>query len=189
MFWMAIPYFELSPEYICNRIEESGNLVTVPCTRQQVCENNDYISYSIAQSTLSLNNWMQQIGLQCSQPKYVGLIGSFSFVGSTIGCIVLPYIADKIGRLPVYFGTQFLQIPVFIAAIYATSISAIYIVSFFMGLLLVGKMTVGFVLYMELLPERSKVSKGILIMAGFPVAQLLATFILVCFTRDTAVLL
>jgi MFS family permease len=170
-------------------MDSSGHAITENCTMDQVCSTNDFISYSIKESSVSLENWILQIGLQCSHSRYVGLIGSFSFVGSAIACITLPYLSDQIGRQPIFFAVQFVQIPVFIIAVYARTIDAIYIVSFFMGVLLVGKMTVGFVLFMELLPERNKVSKGILVMAGFPIAMLLSTFILVFCTRNVLILL
>lgn len=153
MYWMSYPYFELSPEYLCTRIDSAGLAVTEACTMKQLCATNNYVSYEIKESAVSLTNWNQQINLQCSSNRYVGLIGSFLFAGAAIACLGLPQLADRIGRQPVFFAVQFVQIPVFIIAIYAQAIGAIYIVSFFMGVMLVGKMTVGFVLFMELLPE------------------------------------
>lgn len=33
MFWMSFFFFELSPEYLCTRLESNGNSITEPCTR------------------------------------------------------------------------------------------------------------------------------------------------------------
>ena len=77
----------------------------------------------------------------------------------------------------------------FIAAIYAKELTVIFVVSFFMGLLLVGKMTVGYVFMMEMFPEKNQLMAGLLVMAGFPIAQLISTFMLYYCTRDTIDLL
>ena len=59
LFWMSIPFFELSPEYLCTRLDQLGHQVTEQCSRQALCGNNDYISYTIKESDLSLRNWTQ----------------------------------------------------------------------------------------------------------------------------------
>lgn len=58
-----------------------------------------------------------------------------------------------------------------------------------MGVMLVGKMTVGFVLFMELTPEQNQVAAGILAMSGFPIAMLLSTAMLAFITQDVLKLL
>jgi hypothetical protein len=58
-----------------------------------------------------------------------------------------------------------------------------------MGVILVGKMTVGFVLFMEMLPEMDQMKAGVFVMAGFPIAQILSTIILVLITKNVNVLL
>jgi hypothetical protein len=103
MYWMCYAYFELSPEYLCTRLDSSGMPITEACTMKQMCSTNDYVSYAIKDSILSLHNWNQQIGLQCSAKQYIGLIGSFTFAGSATACFTLPYLADRIGRQPVFF--------------------------------------------------------------------------------------
>lgn len=188
MFWMSFFFFELSPDFLCTRIDAIGNKVTEQCSREQMCDTNDFTEYSVKDSYFSIANWNQQIGLWCTTHAYVGLIGSFSFAGSAVACVFLPYLADKIGRRPIYYAVQFLHIPVFIAAIYATNLTMIFTVSFFMGFLLVGKMTVGYVFLMEIVPEQNQVMAGLLVMAGFPIAQILSTLILI-YSRETANLL
>jgi hypothetical protein len=103
MYWMSYPYFELYPEYLCTRIDSEGIAHTEECTIKQMCGTNEYVSYAIKESSVSLTNWNQQLGLSCSSDFYVGLIGSFLFAGAAISCVVLPYLADRIGRQPVFF--------------------------------------------------------------------------------------
>jgi hypothetical protein len=57
LFWMSIPFFELSPEYLCTRVDELGNFVTESCSAKLLCATNDYVSYTIKESDQSLINW------------------------------------------------------------------------------------------------------------------------------------
>ena len=68
-----------------------------------MCATNEYTGYAVKDSKFSLNNWNQQVGLWCTTHAYVGLIGSFSFAGSAVACVCLPYLADLIGRRPVFY--------------------------------------------------------------------------------------
>lgn len=188
MFWMSFFFFELSPEFLCTKVDASGTRFTKQCTREQMCATNDFTEYTVKDSYFSLVNWNQQVGIWCTTHAYVGLIGSFSFAGSAIACIFLPYLADNIGRQPVWQAVQFMHLPVFIAAIYAPNLTMIFSVSFFMGMLLVGKMTVGYVFMIEMVPEQKQVMAGLLVMVGFPIAQILSTLILI-YSRETVNLL
>jgi hypothetical protein len=74
-------------------------------------------------------------------------------------------------------------------AIYAKTIGAIYVVCFFMGLILVGKMTVGFVWLMELVPTQHQVIAGLCVLTGYPLAIITSSFVLVFVSRDVGTLL
>ena len=74
-------------------------------------------------------------------------------------------------------------------AIYAKSIGTIYVVCFFMGLILVGKMTVGFVWLMELVPSHQQVIAGMLVLTAYPLAIVTSSFVLVFVSKDVSTLL
>jgi MFS family permease len=72
-----------------------------------VCsQNTTIISYSVnTTSVYSLNNWIEQLNMYCTDGKYVGMIGALAFLGSAIACGILPILGDKIGRYPVFIIT------------------------------------------------------------------------------------
>jgi MFS family permease len=113
--------------------------------------------------------------MYCTDGKYIGLIGALAFLGSAIACAILPILGDKIGRYPVFIITQALQIPMFLAAIYTTSLGLVYFVVFFLGFCLIGRFTCGFVLFVELLPEAYKAISGSAILIGYSISVLEVT--------------
>jgi len=71
-----------------------------------MCAKNNYTSYQIDTAARdSLNNWVEQLGLYCTDGKYIGMIGALAFLGSAIACAILPILGDKIGRYPVFIIT------------------------------------------------------------------------------------
>lgn len=126
-------------------------------------------------SPFSLNNWVEQLDMYCTDGKYIGLIGALAFLGSAIACAILPILGDKIGRYPVFIITQAFQIPMFLAALYTNSIGVIYFVVFFLGFCLIGRFTCGFVLFVELLPEAYKAISGSAILIGYSISVLEVT--------------
>lgn len=103
------------------------------------------------------------------------MIGALAFLGSAIACAILPVLGDKIGRYPVFITTQLCQIPMFLFAIYTTQIGVVYFLVFFLGFCLIGRFTCGFVLFVELLPEKYKAVSGSAILIGYSISLLEAT--------------
>lgn len=114
--------------------------------------------------------------MYCTTGKYIGLIGALAFLGSAIACAILPILGDKIGRWPVFIITQAIQIPMFFVAIYNTSLGVVYFIVFFLGFCLIGRFTCGFVLFVELLPEKYKAISGSAILIGYSISLLEVTF-------------
>jgi MFS family permease len=140
-----------------------------------MCATNNYTSYQIKPSVYSLNNWVEQLGLYCTDGKYIGMIGALAFLGSAIACAILPILGDKIGRYPVFIVTQACQIPMFFVAIYTNSLATVYFIVFFLGFCLIGRFTCGFVLFVELLPEKYKAVSGSAILIGYSISLLEVT--------------
>lgn len=46
----------------------------------------------------TLNNWVQQLGMQCSEKKAFGLLGTLIFTGWTVTAIIVPRLSDMYGR-------------------------------------------------------------------------------------------
>lgn len=153
----------------------NGLPVTIDCTVDDVCGTNNITAYAVKESIYSLNNWIEQLNLYCTDGKYIGMIGALAFLGSAIACGILPILGDKIGRLPVFLITQAIQIPMFLVAIYTTSLGMVFFIVFFLGFCLIGRFTCGFVLFVELLPEKNKALAGAAILIGYSISLLEVT--------------
>jgi len=64
----------------------------------------------------------------------------------------------------------------FFIAIFNTSLAVAYFVVFFLGFCLIGRFTCGFVLFVELLPEKYKAVSGSAILIGYSFSLLEVTF-------------
>ena len=172
---MAVTYLELQPEYECTWYDEFGQLGTYNCTADMVCGTNNITDYWVKKSIYSLNNWIEQLDMYCTDGKYVGMIGALAFLGSAIACAILPILGDKIGRFPVFITTQAIQLPMFFCAIFTHSLGVVYFMVFFLGFCLIGRFTCGFVLFVELLPEKYKAISGSAILIGYSISLLEVT--------------
>jgi hypothetical protein len=146
---MAVTYLELQPEYECTWYDEFGQLGTYNCTADMVCGTNNITDYWVKKSIYSLNNWIEQLDMYCTDGKYVGMIGALA--------------------------TQAIQLPMFFCAIFTHSLGVVYFMVFFLGFCLIGRFTCGFVLFVELLPEKYKAISGSAILIGYSISLLEVT--------------
>lgn len=58
----------------------------------------------------TFTNWVQQLGMECSDKKEFGRLGMMVFVGWTIAAVTIPRIADLYGRRPTFIGSMGLQL-------------------------------------------------------------------------------
>jgi MFS family permease len=164
--------------------------MTVDCTRDEMCATNNFISYQVdTSSPYSLTNWNQQLDMYCTEKLYIGLIGASAFAGSAVACLVLPVLGDKIGRLPVFLTTQLFQIPMYIAAVYTHSIGVVTFLVYYLGFCLIGRFTCGFVLFVELLPEKYKALSGTAILVGYSISLLESTFYYAFISKNSIALI
>lgn len=127
------------------------------CTYEQVCntDNNDVLSWEVDwNDNLTLNNWIIQFDLFCTPKSYIGLFGSIAFSGAAIGCFFMPALGDKYGRWIVFQSTMLFQIPLYLCCIFANSLSIIYLVLFYAGVVGIGRFVSGYLLLTELVPEK-----------------------------------
>ena len=86
----ALPFLELFPDYICPESQPD-------CGRLDNCR--DPLIYPIDwESSRSVNNWVQQLNLQCAEPYQIGMLGSAFFVGMTIFVVIITRLGDVLGR-------------------------------------------------------------------------------------------
>ena len=139
----------------------SGSYVTefneVPCNYTTVCDadamDTSLVSYRVdSEGDFYVHNWIEQMSLQCVPQDYIGFIGSFGFTGAVLSCMILPVFADTFGRYSVYLVTITLQLPIYVLNNTAKTLIPEYIVSFLLGVALLGRFTAGFILLLESVP-------------------------------------
>jgi MFS family permease len=119
---------------------KSAATTQVPCTRQDVCEGDQVLSWSVDyDSIFTLDNWIIQLDLYCIPLFQIGLIGSILCFGAALACLVIPHLGDKYGRLTVFYTTIILQIPFFFLAIFTRSLTVLYFWYFYLGVCQIGR--------------------------------------------------
>ena len=159
-------FYELQPRYECNYNRLGDGQSWYPCTNVDFCQNLQFDldprndtghvlttdmlpEYRVVESPVSLDNWIQQYGLQCAPKNQFGLFGSSFFIGLVLGSFIVPRISDLYGRKKLaIFGciTHFLaSMLVLITHSFGLSIAMIFIMGFSMG----GRAFVGYVFMSE----------------------------------------
>ena len=102
-----------------------------------------------------------------------------AFGGAAISCFIVPALGDKYGRLLVWTVTIFCQLPLYIAANISDHLGIVYIVTFYLGMGLIGRFACGFVLFTESLPKDKQSIMG----AMFAIGDIVATYYICFFLR------
>ena len=106
------------------------------------------------------------------------MIGSISFLGAALSCFVMPMLGDIYGRFAVYYLTTWLQLPLFLLALFATELWYIYVVTFGFGFALIGRFTCAFLLISECAIIRDKPFIGTALLTTDILATYYVTFYL-----------
>ena len=120
----------------------------------------------------------------CLPKVFIGYMGACAFLGAALACFFLPYWADKYGRFYVFLGCSAGQIPLYVLANTTGSIGIIYVLTFYLGVALIGRFTGGFVLLTECLCTKNQTIWGTALMVGDCAATLYITFYLRFISND-----
>lgn len=117
--------------------------------------------------------------MNCTPSAYLGLVGAWAFVGTAISCFIVPKLGDKYGRWLVWCVTITCNLPLYLMANLTDQLSVIYIVTFYLGMGLIGRFACGFVLFTEVLPKAHQSMMG----SVYHVGDIFATYYIVFFIR------
>jgi hypothetical protein len=146
----AISFLELNPRYLCM------NPVThkeYECTRDVICDKAHSVQWRIDwDDPTSLHNWIEDLDLTCTPKELIGLIGSMFFAGWAFGATFLPRLADVFGRKKVYIGAMTGHAIFFFAIVLSRNRILTTVLMFFLGVMSVGRASVGYLYMIELSP-------------------------------------
>jgi len=108
-------------------------------------------------SQFSLQNWVQQLDLECVSHTYVSLIASLCFLGWCTSLLFLPSLADRVGRKWIVLVGQGVQLLTFPVLLQSQSLYLTLVTMFVFGLCTTARCSIAFVYWMELLPQRYRI--------------------------------
>lgn len=98
----------------------------------------------------NLHNWIERLDLVCKTGDQIGFLGSAVFGGWVLTALVIPPLADKFGRAPVYLFTITASFMIYIYSLFfANSLNIMIGMMFLVGMLTPGRGAVGYVLGCE----------------------------------------
>lgn len=155
-----LAYLELFPDFICTTTD--GSIQECSANPQpgglSFCNNPDVVSFTTTptsenfQQDTSFNNWVQFLNLYCVEPQKIALIGSMFFLGWCLSCLIIPPIADQIGRKKIAMIGLSVQWVVFTCVMFNHRLGVTYVLWFIMGIVASTRIPVAYCLGVELLP-------------------------------------
>jgi MFS family permease len=180
-FFYALPFYQMYPAL--STIDKDGNLK--PITREKACEL-DRSQFQIDwDQEDSLHNWMTKLDIICEEPYKVGLIGSFSFVGFSLGSLFISRLSDKYGRRSMLLGVNMIIIILLFLCIIATSLLQVYCLILVMGLTYNCRANTAYIFATEFIHKKNHMTFAIWIFILFGTIQFLTGFYFLHFKDQT----
>ena len=159
------------------------------CTYEEVCDttiNTNLVAWEVKRKgKFYIQNWIEQLNLYCAPAEAIGVMGAMAFMGCALACFFLPALGDLYGRYSVFMVTSVLQLPLYIANNYTSSLGTLYVIIFFFGVALIGRFTTGFVLVTESLCNKHKALFGTVFLTMDVAATLYVTFYIRYISNNT----
>jgi MFS family permease len=146
----GLGFYELFPQFDC----DLDGVWTENCSVDQICQGQttNQTAYEINYNNhTSLHNWVEQVDLVCVPSEKIGVIGSSYFVGWVCTILVLPWLADRIGRRWIYCACMFITILSTLTMFFTKSLNVIIAMNFIAGAMNSGRLSVGFIFGNEFL--------------------------------------
>jgi len=148
----ALPFLELFPAYICPESKPE-------CSREDHCR--DPLAFPVDwESSRSVNNLVQQLGLECAEPYQIGMLGSSFFIGMTLFVVLITRLGDLLGRKRPAIVCQILSIPILMGIMVSRSLYLTSALLFLFGAVTPGREHVVFTYIGELVPLRNRTLTG-----------------------------
>lgn len=105
----------------------------------------------------SYHNFIERLSLACADKSKIGMLGSVLFTGWAISSLFVNRLADILGRKKVFLTSMALQAPAMLIIILSQNYYLTAFAFFIMGLCAAGRVSVGFLLMVEIMPtERAR---------------------------------
>jgi MFS family permease len=95
---------------------------------------------------------VERLGLACAEKEKIGMMGSVLMMGWAISSLFTNRLADILGRKKVFLASMALQVPAMLIIILSQNYNLTVFAFFLFGLCAAGRVSVGFLLMIELMP-------------------------------------
>ena len=105
----------------------------------------------------SYHNYIERLGLACAEKSKIGFMGSVFFKGWALSSLFVNRLADILGRKKVFLTSMAFQVPAMLTIILSQNYNLSVAAFFLLGLCAAGRVSVGFLLMIEIMPtERAR---------------------------------
>ena len=150
--------------------------VWISCSRADICSHSKIdpsVTFRVSSdpSDKVPQGWIEQYTLYCEDNTEIGLIGSSFFVGCFVGSFILPRLADKVGRKPMFMLGLIINIFSTVGLFFGRSRIELYLFLILGGIGETGRYYVAYVYAVEIFSEKQRNSAGLSIFMLMAVAK------------------
>lgn len=147
----SIPYFTKVPPLLC---QVSDGDPWASCKAEIACDKSQTYDFKPDPEAIdTLNNWVSEYDLYCTDKFNMSMIASSFFLGTFIGSFFLPRAADIYGRKPLFLVGMGLYIAMILGLLFTQSLQYIYFMLFVGGLCETGRYYIAYVYVIEMMPK------------------------------------
>ena len=95
-------FLQILPKLQCRVDDHDGETTWLKCTRDEACAPGAFYRIDYSEEETVRNSAATSLNLICAHPSYLGLVGSFFFIGWTTGTLLVSHMADYYGRRSPY---------------------------------------------------------------------------------------
>ena len=137
------------------------------CDPPEFCdEENVEFEVNYDANRENIYNWYTTLNLGCIKKLQTSLIAISCMFGIWVGVLFVPRMGDLYGRKPVFCASLTLQVLPYVFMALSSRLWVIYLAAFVFGFCIIGRMSAGFLLLMELVHSRNQARVGAALMVA-----------------------
>lgn len=148
LYYYNVSYWELYPVLKCQ-----SSPPFYKCTKEDICVSNPPLWEVDFEDTYTLKNWVIESNLFCTSDFKIGLIGSFFYIGMTLGCLAVNF-NDHIGWKKSMIIASSVTLIANYFLFFFHSLTMKYFSMFLLGLSLEFNWIVSYMLTLEIAPSK-----------------------------------
>ena len=177
-----IPFLIQKQVYKCQLVDDVAGVLPALdviahdeiCTQENICAGDARIlSWAVDFSNdRSLHNWVEQLDLMCEPEWKGGLLGTAFYFSWCLALLVIPRLADKIGRKWLFLVSRLVECVLFLATLCIRSYWGMFALLCALGVAAAGRINVGTVFMTEWCQRKHQTKVHMLSQTGLSITLL-----------------